>query len=349
MRLTSYGFFFVLFLSACSTGILRLPASLKSTYDPTKTKLLREAAKQGVMFQFDDDALRDVPGVSLSEKCQLQDEKQWAENFFDVLKVFDENPQFYKKIHVIYFRRGEKPSFEINEDKEDGNWAQGKYLTVTYKKNLRQQKAEQEDILKCDPSGDMKPPQATYLELEWPKTADLEKLMEKQPDKKKVSRFEFDTGFLSYLANRMTIVRLTSAWAWEKSLDGTEILPETMNRLSDQVRNGKVDYINYWLDQIDQNSRMGRHLKFFAVLQDQRLARGVGIDGSAGTRMLATVGPQLASTFLYVSYRSRAGTYQFSSLNDLNDCLKKFEPSGTSMYGHKSERYLHPGYSCDQD
>ncbi len=340
--------FAFVFLSACSTGILRLPASLKAQYDPTKTKVLREIAKQGIMFQFDEDFFRDIPGSTISISCQSYDEKKWSEGFFNLLNVFEDNPSLYRKVHVIYIRRGEKAGVEVNEDKEDGSWAQGKYLTVTYEKTNHQEKASKEDALKCDPNFE-KLPQTTTTDLKWPTTDEVLRLLQRQPDKRKISRFDFDPGFLVYLANRMTIARLNSAWAWEKSLNGQEILPETLNRLAEQVRTGKFDHVNYWLDQIDQNSRLGRQIKFFSVLQDQKLAHGVAVDGVSGTRILATAGQQLSSTYLFISYRSRNGEYQFSTLTDLNSCLKKFDPNGTSVYWQKSERYLHPGYSCDQD
>jgi hypothetical protein len=348
MRNSSLLFLFVLtLLPACSTGILRLPASIRAHYDPGKVRLLKEAAKHGVLFQFDDEVLKDVPGIQVSDNCRSTDDDAWGEQFFDILKIFDRNPNLYKKIHVIYLKKDDKPGFETNNEKDQVKWQQGRYLTISYQKITSQETLDPKIHTQCESQG-LPNEKVTVTKTVWPSGDDIKAYLEKQNDKPKISRFEFDTGFMVYLANNMTIVRLNSAWAWEKSLKGVEVLPEVMNRLSDQVKTNGYDYVRYWLEQIDQNSRLGKQLKFFSVLQDQKLARGIGLDGTSA-RVLATVNQQSASTYLYVSYRSRGGEYEYSTMDQLNDCLKRFDPSTSSYYWKAPERYLHPGYSCDQE
>jgi hypothetical protein len=341
--------YFILFcalLCSCSTNLLRLPASSRSTYDGERVRLLQDLAKQGILFQIDDDVVKDVPRAEISEYCNYADDVSWGDQFFNILKVFDRNPALYKKIHVIHLRRGDTPTVEISRE-----WDKAAYLILSYQKVQKREANSDDWRRKCESFGEQRD-QVTLTQMQWPSHDDISNFLMKQPDKEEVPRFTFDTRILSHLAQRLSIFKLTPSLAAEKSLHEVVILPEVLNRLSEEVRieKGKsvqrFEAVDYWLSEIDRGSRLGKHLKFFTVLQAQSLARGIGVDG-AERNLASTLNQQFATTYLYISYRSRGGEYQYSSLNDLNRCLDAFKPPG--HFSTKPEKFMYPGHNCGQD
>jgi hypothetical protein len=307
--------------------------------------MLKEMAQQGVLFQIDDDVLKDIPKVQAAENCSYIDDTQWGDQFFNILKVFDRNPNLFKKIHVIHLRRGDKPAAEISKE-----WDGAIYLELSYQKVQKRDANKDEYKRKCPVSADTRD-QVILTLLEWPDHDDIFDLLMKQPDREIVTRFTYNKRFLNYLAQRMTVFRLTPSLAAEKSLQGAPILPQILNKLSDEFKpesdnESQFNYVDRWLLEIDHNSTLGKHIKFFTSLQNQKLARGIALDNTS-TGLSSAMSQQYASTYLFVSYRSRGGEYEYSSLNDLNQCLKDFRSSST--YWTKPQRYMHPGYDCDQE
>lgn len=332
-------------ICGCSSNILRLPASSKIKYDPERVRLLTEMAEQGVLFQIDDDIMKDVPNVQISEFCNYVDDITWGEQFYSILKIFDRNPNLYKKIHVIHLRRGDEPKVEIEKD-----WDGASHLVLNYQKIQTREPNTNEWRRKCESFGEQRD-QVTITKMQWPEFDQIADYLSKQPDKTKVPRFSFDTKILIYLAQRLTVFRLSPALAAEKSLDETVILPEVLNRLSSDVKEDKgktvkFESVDAWLYEIDNKSRLGKHIKFFTSLQSQSLGSGIGIEG-AERNLASSMNQSLAATYLHVSYRSRGGKYEYSSMKDLDSCLKKFNPP--SHFSTKPERFMYPGHSCGDD
>jgi hypothetical protein len=336
-------FFKLLFLfsffiiSGCQSFLLRLPASMTLNYDPERSRLLSEAAQNGIMYQFDDEYLRDIPNVQISDTCNYPEPSEWGNQFFSIMRIFERNTEFYKKIHIIQFKRGDKPSADITREL-DGT----AYLVLTYQKVQHRENISDDWRRKCDTYGDTRD-QVTINQMQWPETSRIENLLAGLPNKPTVARFEFDKDFLTYLAQRTTILRISPALAAEKSFPSMKpILPDVMNQLGQQAKSGRYKYIDYYLQEIDHNSKLGGQIKFFSIIQDQGLERGIGLDGLTRTTASA-LGQQLTSTYMFISYRSRGNEYEFSTLHELDQCLKT---SSISEKSSKPERFLAPGFSC---
>ena len=325
----------------CATSFLRMPASVSLNYDAEHVRLLTSAAQEGILFQFDDEFLKDVPNAQISESCNHTDVEDWGGQFYSILKMFDREPDFFKKVHVIQLKRGDKPASDITREL-DGT----AYLILTYQKIQKRENITDEWKRKCDgfaPSRD----QVVLTKMDWPSSENIKKSLEKLPNKPDIARFSFDRSFLVYLAQRKTILRITPALSAEKSFPTMQpVLPQVMNQLAQQSRQARYKYIDYYLQEIDQKSRMGGQIKFFSILQDQRLERGISLD-SVSRSIASSIAQPMTSTFLFISYRSHGGNYEYSSLQDLDQCLNLFNPVSAEI-SYRPERFLHPGYSCGQ-
>lgn len=329
------------FILGCASSFLRMPASTTLNYDNEHVRLLTAAAQEGILFQFDDEFLKDVPNAQISETCNNAEVEDWGAQFYSILRMFDRDPEFFKKIHIIQFKRGDKPAADITRELDGTS-----YLILTYQKVQKRENTSDEWRRKCDgfsPSRD----QVVLTRMEWPSHEDIQKSLEKLPAKSEITRFTFDRSFLVFLAQRKTILRITPALTAEKSFPTmAPFLPQIMNQLAQQSRAARYKYLDYYLQEIDQKSRMGSQFKFFSILQDQRLERGISLD-SVSRSIASSIGQQLTSTYLFISYRSHGGEYEYSSLQDLDQCLKTFNPVSSEI-SYKPERFLHPGFSCGQ-
>ncbi len=318
-----------------------MPASVALKYDNEHVRLLTAAAQEGILFQFDDEFLKDVPSAQISDVCNYPEVEDWGSQFYSILKLFERNPDFFKKIHLIQFKRGDKPAAEVTREL-DGT----AYLILTYQKVQKRENITDDWRRKCDgfsPSRE----QVVLTQMEWPLTDEIQKSLAKLPAKAEIPRFTFDRSFLVYLAQRKTILRITPSLSAEKSFPTmAPVLPQILNRLAQESRAARFKYLDYYLQEIDQKSRMGSQIKFFSILQDQRLERGISLD-SVSRSIASSLTQQLTSTYLFISYRSRGGEYEYSSLQELDQCLKTFNPVSSEI-SYKPERFLHPGFSCGQ-
>ncbi len=327
--------------SGCSTGFLRMPAAAPLNYNNEQVRLLTSMAQEGILFQFDDEFLKDIPNAQISETCNSAEITEWGDQFYSVLKIFYRDPEFFKKIHILQFKRGDKTSAEINREL-DGTT----YLVLTYQKVQKRENVTDEWRKKCN---DFSPSreQVILTQMEWPTNQVIQKILADLPDKTEIPRFTFDRSFLVYLAQRKTIVRMTPSLTSEKIFPTMiPFLPQIMNQLAQQSRTTRFKYLDYYLQEIEQKSRLGSQFKFFSILQDQHLERGISLDG-ASRSIASSLVQQLTSTYLFISYRSTGGQYEHSSLQDLDQCLKIFNPVSSEI-SYRAERYLHPGFSCGQ-
>ncbi len=339
MQKTFIALFIAAILSGCAAGFLRMPASLGSNYNNEQVRLLTGAAHEGILFQFDDEFLKDIPTAQISDTCNFPDVKDWGDQFYSVLKTFEREPDFFKKIHIIQFKRGDKPGVDITHEL-DGT----AYLVLTYQKVQKREAMTDDWRRKCDGFSPARE-QVTLTQMEWPTNDALQKSLSRLPNKPEVSRFAFDRSFLVYLAQRKTILRITPSLTAEKSFPSmAPILPQIMNQLAQQSLAGRYKYMDYYLQEIDEKSQLGAQIKFFSVLQDQHLDCGISLDG-VNRSIASSLAQQLTSTYLFISYRSRGGEYEHSTLQDLDQCLKSFNPVSSEI-SYRSERFLHPGYSC---
>ncbi len=329
------------FLFGCASGFLRMPASVTLNYDNEHVRLLTAAAQEGILFQFDDEFLKDVPSAQISEICNYSQVEEWGSQFYSILRMFDRDPEFFKKIHIIQFKRGDKPAADITRELDGTS-----YLILTYQKIQKRENISDEWRRKCDGFSASRD-QVILTKMDWPSSDEIQKALQKLPSKSEIPRFTFDRSFLVFLAQRKTVLRIPPSLTAEKSFPTmAPVLPQILNQLAQQSRAARYKYLDYYLQEIDQKSRLGSQIKFFSILQDQRLDRGLSLD-SVSRSVVSSIAQPLTSTFLFISYRSRGGEYEYSSLQDLDQCLKTFNPVSSEI-SYKSERFLHPGFSCGQ-
>ena len=174
------------------------------------------------------------------------------------------------------------------------------------------------------------------------------------PARPKVERFAVQPDFLVWLANRLTIFRLTPDVAFEKTLDGSSLLPAVTSQMALELASGEdQSALEYWLVEINKRSKIGATLNFFGIHKDANLSRGIAVD-SIGV-FARKLGGLSDPTYPYITYRANNAGFTIGSLNDLNQCLMDFSGkyrsaiSNIGNFDTDPDSFLYPGYSCQDD
>lgn len=343
---------FVALVAACTTNpISREPQSIAPNYNPMRIRLLKAAAEHGVLFQISDSVIRDVPVKSVGERCRKTGEADWVEKVYSTLATLDRDPELFNKIHVIEFRRGDQSGAELSKDL-DGAVS----LVLLYRKRISQEPIRSLSDIPCS-EGNMAmigKDDVSVTSFEWPSATDITTALANQPPRPDVDRFKLDRRFMLWLADRMTLFRLTPEIAFEKTPTGTPLLVTAMARLSEEI--GAVPSqpaLEYWMKEISIRSHLGAGVKFFGLNRDLQMSTGLHVDsvGKFARKMNGYVDP----TYPYVSYRLENSSYVTGSLGDLGTCLKNFMStyrsplSSMSSYEMDPDSFLFPGHSCQPD
>lgn len=339
---------FISLFAACTGAPKREPQSTLPSYNSERVRLLRLAAENGVLFSIPDSVLRDVPVYSAGDRCRKFSEGPWLEKVYGVMSVFERQPQLLGKIHVIEFRRGDRAGVELSKDLVDNAVT----LTVSYAKVVRTQTIETLSDIPC-PDGDMSllKKDVTHTDFEWPDARSIAAALAAAEDRPKVERYDFDRRFLIWLAERMTILRLTPELAFERSPNGQPLIALMLGRLSeDLAQHGAPPSLEYWLKEISERSRMGAGLKFFSVVRDRQLSTGLSVEsaGKFARRMNGYSDP----TAPFISYKVENGGYVMADLPQLETCLARLTStyrsplSSMSNYDMDRDSFMFPGHSC---
>lgn len=338
-------------LVSCTTISNRLPAASSAPpYNPTHVKLLKNAAEHGVLFQISDAVVRDVPVRQIGEKCRKAGESQWSEKLFGVLQTMNSEAGLYDKVHIVEFKRGDQPGVEINKDLDGTS-----YLSVLYAKvESREPVRQMGDIPCAEQSMDLVGKDVTVIRYDWPAYESVASALRNLPARPDVERFQFDRRFLTYLADQMTVFRLTPELAFEKTPDGSPLIAQALKKYADELAaNPPLPHMAYWMREISAKSKLGASVKFFGLKKDAGLARGIQVD-SAGTFARKLSGAS-DPTYMYVSYRTENGSVSLSTLSDLNSCLGKLSDIYRSplalmtSYDMEPESFLYPGHHCQTE
>lgn len=344
--------FFTLFLglmalNACESKQVREPAAVKVNYDKAHVDLLKSAAKNGVLFQLSTKVFQDTEIHSADDKCKKSLNPVWDHKLFELLKLFKSNPEYYKKIHVIDIRRGDIESAQIDKDLDGAQ-----ILKIQYAKKEIRKKIELLTDVPCD--GDANfwlDKELTITKFNWPEAHQIREVLDKTAEKQFVARFNFKTHFLTYLADRATILNLEPSLGFEKLLNGDSFLSAFLNGKSTEIETrSEYKYLDYWFNEISKRSAQATQLKLLQIKQDPELKSGVHVETEGNfSRKLKNL---KNVTSLVLSYKITGEHFLVNTLTDLELCLKDLHSEYSNIFSFEkkfdlsSENFMYPGYQC---
>lgn len=347
MRLGSKFLFLLMTLSffACQHSPIRLPSSFsKPVYNAKRVQLLKIAAQHGIFFQIPESVLRDLPIKSAGEKCRKTEDGQWMENVYSVLEVLKQNPALADKIHLIEFKRGDRAQAEVSRDL-DGVAT----LVLNYARVETREKIRYLSDIPCSGDMDQIGKDLSTTKFEWPSRSAVTTLLMAQPDRVSVERMNVDKRFPIWLAERLTIFRMTPELTFEKTPQGDPLLPIAMSSFASDLA-ANQDQLEYWLSEISSRSKMGATLKFFGLRKDLTGTTGLQVD-TAG-KFVRKMNGHSDPTYPYVSYKVENGAYVLAGLGDLRNCLGELTAiyrspmSLLNSFESEAESFMAPGYHC---
>lgn len=335
-------------VSSCTNKTVREPAAKKYSYDQHSSDLLRQAAKQGIVFQIGQKAFYDNEILYADEKCNKTLKPTWASQLLNYLSYLNKNPELYKKFHIIDIRRGDSASVIIEKDLDGAQ-----ILKIEYSKKEIRKKIELLSEVPCD--GDVNSwleKDITITTYEWPKEDKFISSIKAFEDKQKLERFNFKTDYLVYLADRATILLVDPASVFEKLLSGENFLPLFMNEKAKQVSDSfKYKYTDYWLNEISKHSIQGEDIRFVQLKQDSNLKSGLLLDSEYTVSRKAKGVKNLTS--LLISYKINGDTFNVNSLDELELCLRDLYKEYSNLFNFDKkfdltgDNFMYPGYQCD--
>lgn len=337
----------LLLTTACVNTPIRLPASFKPRYDGNIVTALHSAAINGILFQFNDSVFRDVAFQQV-DRCRKTETPEWSKTFLQLLDTLNKNPQYYMKFHMVEFKRGDHAKAEIVKD-IDGLST----LTISYAKKEVRDHVTASTVMPCgDSVSDNLGKEIVTATVEWPTQADLVSVLDSAAAKSKIARFDFNTDFLAYLADRQTILKINPEVAFERTFEGNYFLKGWLQEMAEELKDPKtnLDFLNYWLKEISLKSSQAHQIEFFGLHPENPVSYGIEID-SAG-KFARKINNLQDPTYVFMSYGQTNGDYVYDGLQDLNDCLRQL----TGIYTNPLEMggslesdpdgFLAPGYSC---
>jgi hypothetical protein len=332
----------VVFLG-CASSTLRLPASFKPSYNSKIVTSLKTAALNGVLFQVQDSVFRDVP-VRQVDRCRKTEAPTWTAQFIGLLDLMDHNPQYYNKFYIVDFKRGDHAKAEITKD-IDGLT----YLSLTYAKKENREKVSTLTDIPCgDSAAGLLGKDLVTTSIDWPGIDEISKVLKEAGERPKIERFQFNTDFLVYLAERQTVLKINPEVAFERTFQGDYFLAGWLEKKAQELKTpADLDFINYWLKEISSRSNQAKSIQFLGLHSETRVSYGVQVD-SVG-KFNRRINNYQEPTYIFMSYREKNGDYLSSNLKDLNKCLQTLLGSYRSMgvgFDSDGDSFLAPGYSC---
>lgn len=342
-----FGVVLACIIAGCVSSTIRLPASFKPKYNSKIVTSLKSAAINGVLFQINDSVFRDVPAHQV-DRCRKAEAPTWSEQFLALLEILDKHPQYYGKFHIVDFKRGDRAKAEISKDIDGLS-----YLNLTYAKRETREKVGAATLIPCSEGS------AEYLGkdlvttlIDWPNSEEVKLVLRQASTKAKIERFQFNTDFLIFLAERQTILKINPEVAFERTFQGEYFLGAWLEKMAQdlKIKGTEYDYVNYWLKEISTHSKQARSIQFFGLHPESTLSHGLQVDtnGKFARKLNSFQEP----SYLFMSYRQNDGEYVYNNLNDLNLCLQGLlgiyrNPlrMGTTLDSDENS-FLAPGYSC---
>lgn len=339
-----------LILFACAAAPVRLPASVKKNYNPERVAKLKKAAENGILFVINDHVFRDIEKTEVDLKCRTAEPPEWSDKLFSYLGVFDSKPNLYRKFHVIEIRRGDTPGFKLQKDLDGLS-----YLSIQYSRSENTEKIDASIQLPCDAlESEYRNKHLTRVTIQWPAVHELTNFLMNEADRPAVERFNFDTRFINFLAERSTILKFTQELGFDKTADGKYVLVEVLSQLSQQLmklqQENSLKNIEHWMSEISQKSIQGSGLQLFQISRDIELSHGIRVDteGEFSRRMQGHFDP----TYLFMGYKTESGSVVLPSLVEMDHCLSNLTSMMSVGFSNRKpasddrNSFLRPGYSC---
>jgi hypothetical protein len=267
------------------------------------------------------------------------------------LSAMDRQPELYDKFNMVEFKRADHPGVELNRD-IDGLTT----LSINYGKIESFEKITASTKMPCsEAASEYADKDLVITRIEWPTTADIVATLDKAPARKQVERFQFNTEFLVFLAQRQASLRLNPEVAFERSYNGDYFLTTWLEQMAKEIKSpqSEQDYVNYWLKEISSHSSQARSIQFFGIGPDSAASVGVKVD-TAG-KLQRKLNNYQEPSYLFMSYKQQNGNYISGTLKDLNHCLQSLTgiyrnplSMGTALEREPAS-FLAPGHSCSLD
>lgn len=336
-------------ISACGHKPLREIAQQSPTvnYPPERVRSLRAAAENGVLFQISDNVVRDVPSRTINDRCRTTQDAEWADQAFDTIEILEKKTKALHKVHIIEFRRSDRAGAEILRDLDGAVTLQLQYAKIESREIIQ----TLGDIPCAQSDMDLIGREVSVIRFEWPDPLQIQAATASLPDRPEVDRLTFDRRFLVWLADRVTIFRLTPEVAFEKTPTGQPLLPTVFSSLSQEIgTQPNRKSLDFWFKEISNRSRSGAGLKFFGIFKDLTLAQGLQVEsvGQFTRKMNGYADP----TFPYLSYKVENSAYQFGTITGLDACLSglmstyRSPVAAMSSFEMDPDSFMFPGHHC---
>lgn len=333
-------------LQGCANTYVRLPNSVAQVYANNDIQQgLMLAAQNNILIHIPEATTREFEKSEIDHNCRQIKEPLWSEKLSVYLNEFRKRPELLSKFHIIELKRADKSSVQIQKDL-DGAIT----LSLQFAKIENYGKISFQTKLPCKASV------AEYFgrdliktDYNFPEIENLVLSLQSLPDKKEIPRFQFANDFLIFLAERGAMFKFTHEMSFEKTSQGKFIMLELLNKLAQESKQDFKQYTNYWLKQINENSKQAQLIQMFALLQDKELKAGVRVDTRGEISQKVYGDSDL--TYLFITYNVENDFVNFVTLAQLENCLQGFTQDMSGLKLRKpaasdKESYLKPGYSC---
>lgn len=334
------------FLVGCVSPTLRLPQNTAQVYPQAKIQQgLLLAANNSILFNIPDATLREIEKSEVDMKCRTVDGPVWDQQLSRYLAEFEKYPEILNKIHILEIKRGDVPRVTVQKDLDGAVTA-----SIEFVKIESQGKIDYKTNLPCSGSiSDYIGHYLTKTDFDFPPPHVFTETLKKLSDRPQVERLSFNNDFLNYLAERNAFLKFNHELSFEKYDSKKFAFVEMMDLLAQQVKKPFHQYLNYWFQQISQKSKQAELFQMFALVSDSDQKMGIKVDSENEQTRRAQ--GQLALTYLYMGYTVDENQLKFSSLDELNACLKTFaESMGTLSFRKpasiEKDNFLQPGFSC---
>jgi hypothetical protein len=341
-----------LFLSlGCASSATRLPASFKPKYNSKIVTSLTTAALNRVLFQVDPAVFRDV-GSRQIDQCRTRETPTWSQAFLNFLNLVDQNPEFYDKFSIVEFKPGNRAAAEITQDIDGLS-----RLTISYGKIEKNEKVLASTKMPCVESAqEYLGKDLVTTTIEWPSASEISQVIRAAKPRSDVARFQFNTDFLVFLAERQAVLKINPEVAFERNFDGTYFLTSWLEDMAKQIKDPAVeqDYINYWFREIAIHSSQAKNIQFFGLHPELNSGTNasVGVQVDTAGKLAQKMNSYQEASYLFFSYRQQGSEYIYGGLKDLNLCLRTLTgiyrnplSMGSSLENEGSS-FLAPGHSC---
>lgn len=336
--------------TACQHSMIREPQAVVASYDTERVEILKSAVESGLYLVVPDAVMRDIPARQVGDKCRRTEESPWMEKAYSVLGLFHRQPELYTKVHFVEFRRGDRPGVDISNDLDGA-----RYLVINYAKVQKRRTVNTLAEIPCaDGEMDLIGKEMMVTEFEWPNSMQIVSVLEAQPTRALVPRLAFDRKFLVWLAERLTVFRFSQELVFEKNAKGDPLLVEGLHQMSKELESNpqQLRALEFWLKEINDRSRQGGFIKFFALKRDLKLSTGLQVDSAGNFKHSRKMQGYADPTYPFLSYRTDNGAFVFTGLPQLESCLQRLQRTylGSSRsptrYDTDADAFMHPGYFC---